>query len=79
MSRSAGTGQPVYLKCSWCKRQGRSGRLVRTGRMRKYHRRGCGVFGRYLDMSYQCECLDCGHCGFYAHRDVLRKPLRVVA
>lgn len=79
MSRSAGAGQPLYLKCSACKKlrdiktnNALSGNLRRTGRERPYKPRG--ATGRMLKTAFECACLDCGHIGWYAHKGVLRLP-----
>ena len=71
-----GTGKPLYLKCSTCKKTrnergiARSGKLVRTGRERDYKPRG--AIGRTSLIAFECHCLECGNTGWYAHRDAER-------
>lgn len=77
---NAGTGQPLYLKCSSCKLlrtesgSTRTGTLVRTGRTRPYKPRGTRA--RMGRVAYECACTDCGHVGWYAHKDAALTPLR---
>ena len=77
----AGTGQPISLKCSQCKKQrdlsgtARSGKLLRTGRTRPYHPRG--AHGRMTTTAHECECKMCGTIGWYAHADAARLALRL--
>lgn len=79
MSRSAGPGQPLFLKCSKCKKTrdrydtAMSGKLVRTGRERPYKPRGAP--GRTSKIAFECECLVCGIVGWYAHQDAERLPI----
>ncbi len=75
-----GTGQPLTLKCSQCKRlrdirsgAALSGQLVRTGRTRANRPRGHVRTGR---TAYECECLNCGHVGWYSHKQAEKLPAR---
>lgn len=82
MSRSSGTGSPLFLKCSTCKKtrdergSASTGQLVRIGRERPYKPRGAP--GRTSKIAYECECLDCGNVGWYAHKDAPKRPLKNV-
>ena len=75
---NAGTGQPLTLKCSRCKLlrnafgSARGGKLVRTGRSKPARSRSHIRIGR---MAYECECLECGHVGWYAHKQAEKMPL----
>jgi hypothetical protein len=76
-----GTGQPLTLKCSQCKKRpsgsgsGRVGALRRTGAMRERHIRGRAGHVRIGNVSYKCVCLICGHIGWYAHKDAAKLAL----
>lgn len=73
---NAGTGQPIALKCSQCKKGcggPRIGNLMRTGRQRPYKPRA--ALGRITRIAHECRCLDCGHTGWYAHGHARRLPL----
>lgn len=76
------TGQPLYLKCSRCRKtrlrgQAAVGELVRTGRDRPY--RATYATGRTSRTAYECKCLTCNHIGWYAHRDAKKLPLAINA
>lgn len=79
MSRSAGTGSPVWFRCSACRST-----LVRnydstvelTGRTRpapsrRYHARGSRSTGTLRE--YRCSC---GHVGWSNHVDLAHRELR---
>lgn len=75
------TGKPLYLKCSQCKKMrsiqtdsALTGNLVRTGRTRPARIKG--AVGRSPKLAYECQCLDCGHVGWYAHKDATKRPLK---
>jgi len=71
-----GTGKPLFLKCSECKKSrdlsgtARPGKLVRTGRARPYKPRG--ATGRTSTVAFECKCYMCGHVGWYAHHAAAR-------
>lgn len=72
-----GTGKPLYLKCSRCKKtrdqsgNARPGKLVRTGQEKPARSRGA----RSSRIAYECRCMDCDHVGWYEHADTERLPL----
>lgn len=88
---NAGTGQPLFLKCSRCKKERNpafpfsqrtttsQGNLVRTGRTRPRRlAKGMGARNGHMrigDTAHECRCLDCGHIGWYCHKDAERRPL----
>jgi DNA-directed RNA polymerase subunit RPC12/RpoP len=80
---NAGTGQPLTLRCSKCRRnffemQRRSScgtNLVRTGVTKPLAKSQRGNGGRrVLQERVQYRCLDCGHVGLTRVKDVLNKP-----
>lgn len=81
MSRSAGTGSPVWFRCSKCRstvrgsKGGWAGDVTLTGRERKtvsFRRRySClGTRSTCIDREYRCEC---GHVGWSNHIDLAFK------
>lgn len=77
-----GTGKPLFLKCSKCKLFrdiktdiARAGNLVRTGRIRPARIKG--ALGRSSRVAVQCKCLDCGHVGWYSHKDTIHLPIEL--
>jgi len=68
---NAGTGSPITLRCSWCKKShiDRPGtNLIATGRFRavRYH----GI--RQTNRKIEYRCKDCGHTGWTQHIDAER-------
>ena len=84
MPGSTGTGYPLTLRCSKCKRgdynnTDRGTNLRATGRTRPLRRSEDGVGCRCLDLKAEYECLDCGHRGWSKHQmmgHLLRKAAR---
>lgn len=87
MSRSHGTGIPLWLKCSKCKledqpnlcgeRSGirKTGNLVQTGKRRQLYGAARNRGGsRLLNQQHQYRCLDCGFVGWTRHKHILTKP-----
>lgn len=74
MSRSAGTGSPVWFRC-WRDRQrdyhDRDARVMLTGRMKPYRaRRGHALGARSTFRLFEYEC-SCGYIGWSNHVDLL--------
>ncbi len=67
---NAGTGQPLTLRCSWCKRSHRDDpergtKLLATGRFKAARHRSIRQTNRKIE--YYCQ--DCGHHGWTQHID----------
>jgi len=76
MSRSAGTGSPVFFHCWEARRYGhlaeRGHRVELTGRTRPYrHKRYSTLGTRSMSTSYEYRC-ECGHVGWSNHADLAR-------
>lgn len=67
----AGTGQPIFFRCSRCRRDrgpsfGWRDHVRLTGKVRHV-----GTFApRMMDAAVQYECRDCGHVGWSRHFDL---------
>lgn len=80
MGSNNGTGWPLTLRCTKCKR-GRDWRnstddgtyLIRTGRTKPY--RGGNRGARGLGTFHEYACITCGHIGWSRHSEIARKPL----
>lgn len=75
MSRSSGTGCPLILRCSKCKkhrdwRRNEYPRLEATGRTKVRGKVRCP--SRKADVKVEYRCLDCGHVGWSNHSDAGR-------
>lgn len=81
MSRSFGTGSPVWFRCTKCRstlnpdrRAGDITRVRLTGRERPRRRSKHHPIGsRSTHVAREYECLDCGHVGWSTHVDLARK------
>lgn len=82
MGRSAGTGQPIWVKCPVARRtvgvgpftHGPKSNLKLTGRRRHRFSRLAGSGGRSdTRFIYEFQCLDCGHVGWSRHIDIARR------
>jgi hypothetical protein len=78
MSASAGTGQPICLKCHKCRSVRRDLHhlglrgMKATGRKRPLSssQHGCGG-ARVMMEQAEYKCLICGHVGWSRHKDML--------
>lgn len=89
MSRSHGTGYPIYFHCPVARRERNwsstecppyprgHDRIVRTGRTKPAPSQNKG-HPRKLSTSHEYEC-SCGHVGWTCHVDILGKPVKVDA
>lgn len=73
MSRSAGSGSPVWFRCAVDRSDYTTGmehRIELTGRSRPYHPpRVLGSRSTFRSREYRCSC---GHVGWSNHRDLAR-------
>lgn len=76
MSLSYGTGIPITLRCSKCKKyrdwqteHKKGTNLEATGRTKE--RQHCGAL-RMQTTAVEYRCLDCGHVGWSQHVDAMR-------
>jgi len=74
MSRSAGTGSPVWFHCGAARRQRwheRQYTVTLTGRTRPYRPpRGSAIGTRSVFTAYEYVCDSCGHRGWSNHMDL---------
>lgn len=84
MSRSSGAGSPLSFRCFRCRvfdgawgpksRRGWRHRVRLTGKTRAHKApTGSALGARSTLVSRQYECLDCGHTGWSAHKDLEEK------
>ncbi len=76
MSRSAGTGSPIFFHCWEARRFNLSDsdihRVELTGRTRPYRNKRYSMLGtRSMSTSYEYRC-SCGHVGWSNHADLAR-------
>lgn len=84
---NAGTGQPLFFRCSVCRRvraratrnphfqtwvRGGIDNIRLTGRKRSVAHRH-NARGRNSEYEREYKCLDCGHTGWSRHTDLERK------
>lgn len=76
MSRSSGTGFPLWFKCARCRKSAPLSRrptdVVRTGLTRP---RPSGMMIRSLREHHQYRCKTCRHVGWTSHSGILHFPL----
>jgi hypothetical protein len=76
---NAGTGRPLFFRCSRCRKLDGSRRGQRwepTGRVRRLAKSQEGTGGRRVAyLRYEYRCLDCGHTGWSRHIEVERRWL----
>lgn len=68
------SGKPAHLRCPVERREFNDTRIhtiLRTGRTRSNPSRKRG--GYWLPLSYEFECMTCGHVGWTAHPDILMR------
>lgn len=77
MSRSRGTGQPVWFRCSQCRRHraigGFASDVSLTGRTRPKCDGNAGMRSTTTEREYKCSC---GHVGWSRHVDLEDKERR---
>lgn len=77
MSRSAGTGSPVWFRCGGARRNSyhdRQYRVILTGRTKPYRApRGSCIGSRSVFTSYEYRCEACGYVGWSNHMDLARQ------
>ncbi len=77
MSRSAGTGSPVWFRCGAARRSSyhpAQYSVTLTGRTRPYTQpRGSCIGSRSTFTTYEYVCDECGHVGWSNHVDLARQ------
>lgn len=78
---NGGTGQAFSFRCSKCRKLGKQfstgyvDKVVLTGRKKDMKHMG-NAHGRTDRYAREYRCLDCGHCGFSRHIDLMHKESR---
>ena len=79
MSRSAGTGSPVWFRCGNDRRRQyheRQYAVTLTGRTRPYRpTTGHAIGSRSMFTSYEYRCESCGYVGWSNHMDLAEQAL----